>query len=78
LNSAANGRRLTPLRNSSPPQKREVIAPGAGPLGRIRLIVIIVTTNLKLHFGVHSLSLGQSLLPHVLSGGRLQLRVGPP
>jgi hypothetical protein len=39
-----NGWRLTPLRNSSPPKKRVVIAPvGAmAPLGRDRYLVIIL------------------------------------
>jgi hypothetical protein len=42
-----NGWRLSPLRNSSPPNKRVVIAPGGnGPLGRIRIVGTILAGNL--------------------------------
>jgi hypothetical protein len=35
-------------------------------LAAFELVVIIVTTNLKTHFGVHSKSLGQVTCSHVL------------
>jgi hypothetical protein len=38
----------------------------AQALGYFRLVAIIVTTNLKLHFGVHPKSLGQVACSHVL------------
>jgi hypothetical protein len=38
----------------------------AQPLGHFRLLAIIVTTNLKPHFGVRSKSLGQVACSHVL------------
>jgi hypothetical protein len=47
-----------------------------GPLGRFRFVITILEVNLKTQFNVFSLSLGQGLLPRVLSGGRLQPRVG--
>jgi hypothetical protein len=49
-----------------------------GPLGRFRYVSTILAGNLQSQFGILSLSLGQGLTPRVLSGGRLQPRVGRP
>jgi len=48
-----------------------------GALGHIRLVAVILAVILKSHSNVRSRSLGQSLPPRVLCGGRLQPRVGP-
>jgi len=47
-----------------------------GPLGRYLYLGTILAGILKMQFSVLTLSLGQSLPSRVLSGGRLQPRVG--